>query len=498
MTTQSRFFGNTVALVVATVLATALTLAQMKILAAHLSLAVFGLFASLRGLSLLVSMLAANGFPQLLVRYLPELAARHARAAAGRLNALAIGATLAGCAVLLAIVVGFSGVFFRHMPVEDASGAFLVWFAVTTVAIALKLIVYGGFNGLRRFSSQTVFETLSLMAQVGWMALEADHLTLTRLFEILGVTSMATVLLAAPWLWLSTRRDVTPGDGSPVPAWRSYWLGATGLSVVALAFTDVDRWVLSNVLALESLSLFHVASRVSRLANRFIAIPVLAFQPEATRVHAEGRTQALKVSSSAFFKASVILAVFAAAAIAVYALPLISIASNREFYGARPTLLLLAAGIPLTAAAAPLTAIMKALDAVRSALYCDLAWAGVYVISLLLLAGPMGVEGAGLAQLLACAVQLVVAFRLATLRPTVATALAVLVRTLACVVVVFVPIVLLGRSEVPWGATMVLAIPAAWGYTRLLRWSGVLTAEERERLLQVAGRNARRVRAWMP
>jgi hypothetical protein len=76
--------------------------------------------------------------------------------------------------------------------------------------------------------------------------------------------------------------------------------------------------------------------------------------------------------------------------------------------------------------------------------------------------------------------------------------LAVLVRTLACVVVVFVPIVLLGRSDVPWGATMVLAIPAAWGYTRLLRWSGVLTAEERERLLQVAGRNARRVRAWMP
>ena len=61
------------------------------------------------------------------------------------------------------------------------------------------------------------------------------------------------------------------------------------MSVVALAFSDADRWVLSNVLALEALSLFHVASRIARLANRFIAIPVLAFQPEVTRVDSEGR-----------------------------------------------------------------------------------------------------------------------------------------------------------------------------------------------------------------
>ena len=83
---RSRFLGNTVSLAVSTVVSTVLTLAQMKILAASLPLAVFGLFASLRGLSLLVSILAANGFPQALVRFLPEHAARGEHRVAVRAN----------------------------------------------------------------------------------------------------------------------------------------------------------------------------------------------------------------------------------------------------------------------------------------------------------------------------------------------------------------------------------------------------------------------------
>ena len=68
---QSRFFSNTIALAFQTGMATVLTLLQVKILATHLPQAEFGLFASLRGLSLFLSLLAANGIPQLLVRFLP-------------------------------------------------------------------------------------------------------------------------------------------------------------------------------------------------------------------------------------------------------------------------------------------------------------------------------------------------------------------------------------------------------------------------------------------
>lgn len=500
---RSRFFGNTAALVASTALGTALALAQMKILAVVLPLATFGLFASLRGLSLLVAMLAANGFPQLLTRYLPEHAARGERAAASRAAAGALTLTALSCAVLLAAVVAAGSVFFAKVPVDALDARLIFWFAVTTFAVAIKLVVYGGFNGLRRFGSQTVFETGTLLAQVVWMALEADRLTPSRLFEIVGVTSLVAALAATPWLAGRLRRDVAPASGAPESSasYRGYWLGAAGLSVVALAFTDADRWVLSNVLALEALSLFHVASRVSRLANRFIALPVLAFQPEVTRVASEGRADVVASSTRAFFKASVVASVFAAAAIAVYARDLILLASNGDFLGARPTLWLLAASIPLSAMTAPLTAVMKALDGVRAALVCDLVWACLYVILLVTLAGPMGVAGAGVAQLAACAAQFALAARLASVKPRASEVASSLARVVVCAAAAFAPVAMIEIVRAPRALAWVLAIPAAWIYVRSVRRAHVFTADERARLSQAlpgAGLATRRLGWWMP
>ncbi len=487
--TRSRFFGNTVWLAVSTVVATGLTLAQMKILAANLPLALFGLFASLRGLSLLVSMLAANGFPQLLVRFLPEHAAHRAGARALRLSATSFTATAVLSAALLAGVWAFSGTLFRQAPAGEVGGPLLAWFAVTTLAVALKLVLYGGFNGLRRFGSQTVVETLSLAAQVAWMAAVADALTLTRLFEITGVTSLATVLVALPWYLRGLRHDAGSASTQAAPAARDeylhYWGGAVGLSLVAIAFTDADRWVLSNVLALEALSLFHVASRIARLANRFIAIPVLAFQPEATRMQAEGRPEALELSVRTFLKTNILLAVLATAGIMVYATPLIELASSREFAGARTTLWLLAASTPITAMTASLTAVMKALDGIRAAFFCDLAWALVYLAGMLTLTPRLGVEGTGVALLLACGVQALLAFRLAVIRPRTGVALAALLRSLACAAAAFLPAVVAFALQAPLLVVLLLAPPAVWIYLRLSRWIGVLAPDERARLRQV-------------
>ncbi len=487
--TRSRFLGNTAALGISMVLATGLTLAQMKILAAHLPLAIFGLFASLRGLSLLVSMLAANGFPQLLVRFLPELATQHARARALRLSSMSLAVTVGLTGVLMAGVLVFAHTFFRQVPPQENMTQLLAWFALTTLAIAVKLVVYGGFNGLRRFGAQTVIETVSLAAQVIWMAAVADALSLTRLFEITAVTSLAAVLAAVPWYYRSLVRDVVSGVVAPGAreSYLDYWTGALGLSLVALAFTDVDRWVLSNVLALEALSLFHVASRISRLANRFIAIPVLAFQPEATRLHAEGREDALGLSLRTFFKTNVLLGVLAAVAIIVYAGRLIELASSREFLDARKTLWLLAAATPLTAMTASLTAVMKALDGVRAAFYCDLAWAAVYVAGLVTLTVPLGVEGTGVALLAASTVQLVLAFRLASLRPSVAEAVSALLRSVACGVLAFLPAVAASLLKAPLVVDILLAPVGVWIYFRMTRRIGILSADERMRLRQVTG-----------
>jgi len=498
--TRSRFLGNTVALGASMVVATGLTLVQMKILAAHLSLATFGLFASLRGLSLLVSMLASNGFPQLLVRFLPEQAAQHTRARALRLSGTSLVVTLGLCAVLLAGVLLLPGVFFHQVSAGEPLRPLLLWFSVTTVAVALKLVLYGGFNGLRRFGSQTVVETISLGWQVAWMVAEAQSLTLTRLFEITGVTSLVTVLVALPWYLRALARDIEPSRDHEASgeSYAHYWGGALGLSLVALAFTDVDRWVLSGVLALEALSLFHVASRIARLANRFIAIPVLAFQPEATRLYAEGRRDALDLSLRTFFKANVLLGVLAAIGIVVYADPLIRLASNAGFRGARTTLCLLAIAAPVTAMTASLTAVMKALDGVRAALYCDLAWAVVYVVGLLTLTRLIGVEGTGAAQLAASLVQVLLAFRLATLRPGVAVALATLGRALASAAAAFAPVVVAAALHAPLVVMLALAPLAVLVYFRVSRVLGVLSSDERERLRQLlAGRRMSAFAGWI-
>jgi O-antigen/teichoic acid export membrane protein len=497
--TPSRFLGNTVALVASTVLSTALTFAQMKILAGNLALTTFGLFASLRGLSLLVSMLAANGFPQLLVRFLPEHAAHHTRARAVRLSAISLVGTIALCLLQIGVLAAFSNRFFDQVPASESRQALLFWFSITTLGVALKLVVYGGFNGLRRFGSQTILEVASLAVQVGWMAIDAHSLTMVRLFEITGVASLGTALVALPWYARTLTRE-TAGD-APTTAPTSivhYWWGAVGLSIVALAFTDVDRWILSNVLALEALSLFHVASRIARLANRFIAMPVLAFQPEATRVHAEGRRDVLDVAARTFFKASLLMAAFACVTIIVYGDTLIRLVSNDSFLGARTTLWLLAATIPLSAMTAPLTAIMKSLDGVRAALSCDLVWAGIYIGSMLVLAGRFGVVGAGIAQLAACTVQLVVAMRLATLRPRVADVFWALAKSLVCALVACVPAAVARRAGLPEAVVVALALPALWIYLRLARLLGVLRADERERLRGVIGRRATLVSGWMP
>lgn len=500
MPRRSRFLGNTAVLTISTVLATALTVAQMKILASALPMAIFGLFASLRGLSLLISTLAANGFPQVLTRYLPEHAARTQRRAAERVVVVALLATLLACASMLLVVLAARTTFFAHVPTAEMTVSLWAWFAVTTVAVAIKLVLYGGFNGLRRFGSQTVFETGTLAAQVVWMVIEADRLTLSRLFEIVGVTSLVAALAAMPWFANRLRRDVAVAAVTASASYRSYWLGAAGLSVVALAFSDADRWVLSTVLALESLSLFHVASRIARLANRFIAIPVLAFQPEITRVASEGRREVVAVSTQAFFKASVVASVFAAVAIAVYAGDLILLASNASFAGARPTLWLLAASIPLSAMTAPMTAVMKALDGVRAALACDLAWACVYLALLLALAGPLGVAGAGVAQLAACVVQLGLAARLAPVRPRVADALGVLAKSLVCAGIAFAPVVITQSLALPRVLAWVLGAAAAFLYVRIARGMRVFSMEERARLERTMEGHglARACIRWMP
>ncbi|MBP2680334.1 MAG: hypothetical protein H6Q78_197, partial [Candidatus Krumholzibacteriota bacterium] len=267
---ESRFVPNTVALVFQTVAATLLTLLQVKLLANYLTQETFGLFASLRGLSLLLATLAAHGLPQLLVRFIPVHETKRERIAALRLVAGCTLLSLAGLAAAVAVTQALERPVFRFVPAGTVTPGLLLWFYVTTLGVMLKLVLYGGLNGLRRLASQVMLETLSLLAVLAWLFAERGALDLASLFRILGVVNLATV--AAGYAILFAGLGAKVGSAAPSgsegresagetrsnvssyrPGYRSYLGWAAGLSLVAIAFSDADRDLLAQVLSLSLL-----------------------------------------------------------------------------------------------------------------------------------------------------------------------------------------------------------------------------------------------------
>lgn len=499
---DSRFVSNTAALGVSTVVTTVLTLVQVKILAGFLPPDEFGLFAALRGFSLLIALVAANGLPQLLVRFLPYHESRKHMTSAVTLSGVCFLGVLFLLSVFVFVVEHNRHLFLDFVPAGTLSSGFLLWFYATTLGLSLKFALYGGLNGLRRLSAQVGLELISLGVQVAWIYMWRDRLDMTNLFMIMGIASLGTCVVGIPLYFIRLARDTRPAqdDGEagrsgvlPVSDYRRYWYGATGLSVVAIAFTDVDRYVLSQVLTLEMLSLFHIGSRILRFANRFLSVPVLAFQPEVTRCVAEGRSETIDRSTRVFVKFNVALSMVVVFGLLTAAPEIIRLIANTRYDGAVTLLMILALSIPFTAMTAPLTAVMKAADQVRQAFYCDLMWAVTYVSLLLVLGGYYGLTGAGLAQLAASLVQVSMAVSLSRLGFTGGFLAGVLGKTILCGLVAFAPILLVNGffPDIPFSVLVkaVLLLVAVIVFRIMARSVSVFTPDERGTLEQMLAKH---------
>ncbi len=488
---ESRFVSNTVALVLQTVVATLLTLVQIKLLANFLTRGDFGLFASLRGFSLLIAMLAANGLPQLLIRFIPVHETNKERREALRLAVNCVGGATLLLVAIVAVVQILRRWAFGFVPPDVLSPDFYMWFYATTLGVMLKLILYGGLNGLRRLSIQVFLETLSLAAILAWIIVARETLTIAGLFRILGVVNLATVVVGLPLFFVDLARTTTPvGEGRSrdsrghVHGYRAYLWWAIGLSLVALAFTDVDRYLLAQVISLELLALFHIGARIARLANRLLGVANLAFQPEVTRLDTEGRDDRVLQSTMIFLKFNTTIAMLMAAAIAVFAREIIVIVSSRDYMPAVPLLIILALSLPLTTMTAPITSVMKAIDQVREALYCDLLWAAAYVVLIFVLAPAVGLVGIGFAQLIACLAQLLLAISISKLPIDVRHLWRFALRFVFVATVSFAPAVLagelLGQSLI---AKIVIFMMGLLVFRWLIRRVGVYNRSERDALV---------------
>ncbi len=178
-----------------------------------------------------------------------------------------------------------------------------------------------------------------------------------------------------------------------LPSPAGYWGSALALSYAALAFSDVDRFVMSSLIPVAAISIYHVASRINQLIKRFLGFPVIALQPELTRIYEEGRWDDLSERIGLFTKASVMAALAIAAVAAATGGVMITLISGPDYPGAYRLLLVLLPTVPIAAFIAPLTAAMKGLHYMKWAVVCDLSWMVVYFAGLFVIVPYAGLIG---------------------------------------------------------------------------------------------------------
>jgi O-antigen/teichoic acid export membrane protein len=471
------------------------------------------MFVALRGFSILIATLAANGLPNLLVRFLPVYESKRQRSRAIRLSSASLAAAAILIALLGMIVHRLHPFFFSFLDPAVAVGDLLFWFYAATFATALKLVLYGGLNGLRRLPIQVVLEICSLLAVLVWIVLARDGLDIVILFRILGTVNILTLLAGLPFFFAVVHRSTAPevsgarGDeGAMITKqdYRGYLFWSIGLSLVALAFTDVDRYLLSQVIALEAVSLFHISARVTRLANRLIGIPNLALQPELSRLDSEGRRERAEYATKLFLKMNTIIAVLLTLLIISFAREIVLVIASDQYLGAVPVMILLALSLPLSTITAPITTVMKGLDQIREALLSDLAWAAGYVTLLIVLGRRFGLIGVGLAQIAACLLQLLVASRLSRMAFPGGFVFGLFGKLAAGGVTAFMPVlavgILLGGLEMHLLLPLKILLVAAGClvYPRFLASLGVFSAEEKEAFDSISThRSLRLVGKWI-
>jgi len=499
--TRSKIAENTIFLAASGAASVVFTLAQLAVLSRFMSAEGFGLFVALRGFSLLLATVILLGLPQVLVRFLPTF---EARGVPGR--SIAVFAASSALVVALgALLLRTSGLWQRALPdgVRALAGSpsVMLWMTLSSVTLALKMLLYGGFNGLREMRMQMLLELAYLFLLTAYVVHERERLDVAFIFAATFFLNGAVFAAGIPVFARMARdlagRSAAPESGIVVPNLLSYWAGSVCLSVVALAFTDVDRFVMSSVLPMAAISLFHVASRVDALLKRFLALPILAAQPEITRVYEEGRWADIAGRMGLFTKGMLVTALCCTALFAVVGRDIILLLSGGGYGASYRVFLVLLPTVPLAAVAAPLLATMRSLHFMRWAVLCDFLWMAVYFGTFFFLARALGPEGMAAAQVAASAVQMAAAVLLARREGFYGGAGTRLGR----VVLALAPATACGMiltARVPLYVSIAVVALSPFLARGLLRSLRVFDREETDRILGLVTVPAgRRVAAWM-
>ncbi|MFO7916264.1 MAG: lipopolysaccharide biosynthesis protein [Candidatus Krumholzibacteriales bacterium] len=414
---KSRLVRNTLSLVICGGFSIVFTLIQLGILSRYLEADIFGTFIALRGFLVLLATVNLIGLPQVLMRYLPSYQERGNRRKAILLLFFSTLIILLFGAVLYA----GSGIWVDWIPSSMSEGIItddlITLVTVAAVSLALKLLLYGGFKGLRTMGAQMMLELTYLALFTGYIFIVRDDLGIAVLFRALAAANLLICAAGYPIYFVMARRligsEEIDRDDIILPSLPSYWGISLILSMVALAFQDVDRFLMTSMVPVGLVSVFHVAERINKLIKRFLAFPIIALQPEVTRVYEEGRWNELKGQIRLFTKVSLVISLLMAAAAAVAGRQVIMMISGSDYASAYPVLLILLPAVPVAAFIAPLLVTMKALHFVKYALLCDFLWMVCYFGGFPVFITLWGVKGMAIAQLLAASAQTAAAVSIA-------------------------------------------------------------------------------------
>ncbi len=414
---QSRLVENTVSLTVSGIFSVVFTLTQLGLLSRFMGGEEFGLFIALRGLHILLATLILLGLPQVLMRFIPSYQGRGMRKKAYLLFLTSTGIVLFLGALLYSSADLWKGWIPSRLTESLISRDIIFWLTLASITLGLKLLLYGAFKGLRVMSAQMVLELSCLGLFTAYIFFTRNSLSAVSLFRALFVINFLVCLTGFPfYISLSKRligKEIIKKDNIILPKLFPYWGNCLLLSLVALAFTDIDRFAMSSMLPVAMISVFHIASRINMFLKRFLGFPIIALQPEVTRIYEEGRWGEFKRKIVLFTKGTFVASLLMVAIVAITGRDVILLIAGAGYGDAYTILLILLPTVPVAAFIAPLLVTMKGLHYIKWALLCDLIWMIVYFGGFPIFVSLLGLKGMAVAQLAASIAQMLSAVLIA-------------------------------------------------------------------------------------
>ena len=397
----SRVGSNSFYLVLKVFVASVLGLAQMKLFTAFLDLNEMGLLQSLRGLGSLVTAVALLGLPNLAVRFLPQLETRGERR-----RILGVSGLLLLAQLILFAAVGLIAWQSRHflgarVGLAPGQVSLLPQVLLLALGIGLTEFSYALYQGVRRMGPVAVAEASGMLLVTVHLTAVRATLTAGQVLSLLGVYFLVRSAMLLGLFWRFLPQTGTSDRKLRVSArdLAGYWGLSLVLRLLAMAYLDLDRFVIGLVGALDVVALFHIPAKLVALSKSLLAAPAVSLQTEVSRFYEERREDELPRYLQLYMRGQLAVTLWLAAALFLLGRPLILLTSNENYLPAVPLLGILLFSLPLTGLIAPFESAFRGLHGLRVVLLGNLLWALGYFGSLAWLLRKLGLTGLGIALL---------------------------------------------------------------------------------------------------